>query len=412
MKEKRRDKKNRILRDGESLCADGRYRFSYYENGKKKSFYSWRLVSTDPLPAGRRECKSLREQEQEYYKRLEQKVSYQGGNIKVLDLVKRYVNTRNDVKTTTRNGYKTVLNILAADDFGKRKISDIRISDAKAWLIKLQQQDGRSYTSIHNVRGVLRPAFQTAVDDELLFKNPFDFHLHDVLVNDMQPRDALSPEMEERVLDFIKNDKHYSRYYDGIYILFNTGLRISEFCGLTFNDVDTKERTISITHQLMRSGKRVYIEDSAKTKSGIRVIPMDSLGGDEVYQCFERVLEKRRKMKLKEEPSIDGYSGFLFLDKDNHPTVALHWEHHFQFIVNKHNKLNKVQLPRITPHVCRHTFSTKQIRRGMSPSTLAYLMGHSGVEITLNRYTHIKYEDAVKECERLNGGSKESGVKS
>ena len=37
----------------------------------------------------------------------------------------------------------------------------------------------------------------------------------------------------------------------------------------------------------------------------------------------------------------------------------------------------------------------------ISPSVLAYLMGHSGVEITLNRYTHIKYEDAVKECERL-----------
>jgi len=401
--EKRRDRKNRILREGESQCADGRYRFSYYEGGKKKSFYSWKLNETDPIPTGKRECVSLREQEKDYYRRLEEGISSRANNMRVVDLVKKYVKTRNDVRITTKNGYKTVLNILEAEPFGRRRISDIRISDAKTWFIKLQQDDGRSYTSIHTIRGVLRPAFQSAVDDDLIFKNPFDFQLHEVLDNDTKARDALSPEMEQSFLNFIKNDDHYCRYYDGIYILLNTGVRISEFVGLTASDIDMENRTISVNHQLMRSGRHVYVQDSAKTKSGTRVIPMDSLGGDSVYQCFRRILENRKEKKLKEEPAVDGYSGFLFLDKDNNPMVALHWEHYFKFIVQKHNKKHSDKpLPRITPHVCRHTYCTKQIRRGMTPSALAYLMGHSGVDITLNRYTHIKYEDAVKECQRLD----------
>ena len=62
---KRKDSKGRILRDRESQTPDGRYRYSYYENGKKKSFYSWKLEKNDRLPAGKRECVALREQEKE-----------------------------------------------------------------------------------------------------------------------------------------------------------------------------------------------------------------------------------------------------------------------------------------------------------------------------------------------------------
>ena len=48
-----------------------------------------------------------------------------------------------------------------------------------------------------------------------------------------------------------KEDKHYSQYYDGIFILFHTGLRISEFCGLTISDIDLKRKCINVDHQLI-----------------------------------------------------------------------------------------------------------------------------------------------------------------
>ena len=64
--------------------------------------------------------------------------------------------------------------------------------DAKAWLVKLQQEEHRGYSSIQTIRGVLRPAFAMAVEDDLLVKNPFDFMLCDVIVNDSVRREAIT----------------------------------------------------------------------------------------------------------------------------------------------------------------------------------------------------------------------------
>ena len=61
----------------------------------------------------------------------------------------------------------------------------------------------------------------------------------------------------------------------------------------------------------------------------------------------------------------------------------------------------KVQLPTITPHVCRHTYCTNMAKSGMNPKALQYLMGHSDISVTLNVYTHVKFEDAKAEIERI-----------
>lgn len=80
------------------------------------------------------------------------------------------------------------------------------------------QRNGLEYSSIHNIRGVIRPAFQMAVDDDMILKNPFDFEMGSVLINDSNKREALSPQDQKRFLEFVKNDKHYSRYYDAFFI--------------------------------------------------------------------------------------------------------------------------------------------------------------------------------------------------
>ncbi|MCF2679923.1 hypothetical protein JQM69_04320 [Faecalicatena contorta] len=63
------------------------------------------------------------------------------------------------MRESTRAGYKTVINTLKKDPFGERFIDEIRISDAKLWLIELQE-NGKKYSTIHTIRGVVRPAFQ------------------------------------------------------------------------------------------------------------------------------------------------------------------------------------------------------------------------------------------------------------
>ena len=102
------------------------------------------------------------------------------------------------------------------------------------------------YVSIHNIRGVLRPAFQMAVDDDILVKNPFAFQLAGVVVNDSVTREAISREQMRRFLKFVHDDVVYCKYYEVVYILFHTGMRLSEFCGLTHKDIDLKNRTVNI----------------------------------------------------------------------------------------------------------------------------------------------------------------------
>ena len=99
----------------------------------------------------------------------------------------------------------------------------------------------------------MRPAFRMTVEDDLIRKNLFDWQLATVLINDSVKREVLTPRQERLFLDFIKGDKHYSQYYEGMFILFKTGMRVSEFCGLTLSDVDMKARKIRVDHQLQRT---------------------------------------------------------------------------------------------------------------------------------------------------------------
>jgi len=242
---------------------------------------------------------------------------------------------------------------------------------------------------------VVRPAFEMAVQDDLIRKNPFGFELATVVVNDSVTREAITRAQERAFLKFIQEDNCYRKYYDGIYILFNTGLRISEFCGLTISDIDFQNKRIRVDHQLQRKRDMEYIIEDTKTKSGERYVPMSQ----QVVECFRRVIANRKPPK--QEPIIDGYTGFLFLDKNGMPMVALHWEHYFKHILNKYNSIYKVQLPKITPHVCRHTFCSNMARSGMSPKTLQYIMGHSDISVTLNTYTHLTFDDAKAEFDRV-----------
>ena len=191
------------------------------------------------------------------------------GDYTVIDLVERYVAQKQGVQQSTKEGYQTTINILKRDRFGKRKIKDIKISDVKMWFVELQN-GGRGYSSINNIRGGLRPAFQMAVDDDLLLKNPFNFKMQDVIKNDSQKRISVTPEQQERFLEFIQKDKHYGKYYDAVYILFYTGLRISEFCGLTLVDIDMKERIIHVNHQLLRLSDMQYVITQTKTDCGVK----------------------------------------------------------------------------------------------------------------------------------------------
>ena len=393
MSEKRRDSKNRILRTGESQRKDGRYAYKYIDAfGKPQFVYAWKLVPTDRTPAGKREDISLREKVEEILQDKNDGIDTAGKKMTVYELFKKYLKQQRNARASTQNTYHYLLEFLKKDKFGARSIDTVKISDVKTWLLELKE-NGLAYGTVLFYKRALKPAFKMALHDDCIRKNPFDFSLSSVMKNDTQSRQALTQEQEEKLLAFVQSDVCYQKHYDEIIVLLRTGLRISEFCGLTVNDLDFTNRVINIDHQLIKL-KRNYIVQPPKSENGVRQIPMS----DEVYQSLKNILKHRRKQK---ELEIDGYKDFLFINRNGNPNVAMNYEAVFRSLVNKYNSKHEEQLPRITPHVMRHTFCTRLANAGMNPKALQYVMGHSNITITLNLYAHASLETVKAELQRL-----------
>ena len=113
--------------------------------------------------------------------------------------------------------------------------------DAKEWIIR-QKEKGLSFKTIKNYKRSLSSAFEMALQNDFIRKNPFKFNIKDVISDNSKEKTALTVSQQKQFLSAIKNDEVYSKNYYEFVILLGTGLRASEFCGLTKNDVDMKTR--------------------------------------------------------------------------------------------------------------------------------------------------------------------------
>mgnify|MGYP005990827295 FL=1 len=362
--------------------------------GEPQFVYSWKLVATDRVPAGKRDCISLREKIAELQKDIHDGIDVVGKKMTLCQLYAKQNAQRPKVRKNTETGRKYLMDILKKDKLGVRSIDSIKPSDAKEWAIRMSE-NGYAYQTINNYKRSLKASFYIAIQDDCVQKNPFDFQLKAVLDDDTVPKTVLTEEQEEKLLAFAKADKTYSKNYDEILILLKTGLRISEFGGLTLPDLDFENRLVNIDHQLLRDTEIGYYIETPKTKSGERQVPMV----EEAYQAFKRVLANRKNDKRVE---IDGYSDFLFLNRKNYPKVASDYNGMMKGLVKKYNKYNEDKLPHITPHSLRHTFCTNYANAGMNPKALQYIMGHANIAMTLNYYAHATFDSAMAEMKRLN----------
>ncbi len=396
MIEKRRDKKNRILHNGESQRKDGRYVYKYTDSfGKPQFIYAWKLVQTDKTPNGKRDDKSLREKEQEILKDISDGIDTIGKKISVCQLYAKKNNQRPNVKDNTIKGRNRLMKLLEEDKIGACSIENVKMSDAKEWVIRMKEK-GMSYQTIKNDKRSLYSAFEMAIQDDYIRKNPFEFKIDDVIENDTKQNIPLTPTQEESLYSFIENDKICSKYYDDIILIRETGLRISEFCGLIDTNLDFENRLINIDHQLLKNSERGYYIDDTKTDSGTRKVPMS----DKAYEIFKRIIDNRKSTKTI---VIDGYSGFLFINRNGNPRTNIEYDGIFNRIVKKYNKCHEEKLTKkMTPHTLRHTFCTNWANDGINPHTLQYIMGHKNITMTLSYYTHPTYMSAKAEMERIN----------
>ena len=370
MSEKRKDSKGRVLKDGESQRANGTYDYRYTDIHKKR-----RCIYAKSLT-------ELRKKEDELRRDMADGIDYAAGEMTVAELVDRYMNLKRGLKQNSLRSYGSAVKRIHADPFGQKPIKTVKLSDAKGWLVFLHDS-GIKQNTIGVLQSVVRPAFEMAVDDDIIRKNPFKFKLSDVVPKDAYVRDALTKEQQEKYLQFVQDCG--GNYYDDIVILLGTGLRVSELYGLTRADIDFDRRCIHVRRQLSRTANQPYFISSPKTKSGVRTIPMT----DTVYMALKRVLKNRASPKV--EMLVDGCTGFIFLDKAGKPKVAMHLENFMRGLQRKHPWALDGDFPKVTPHVLRHTFCTNVQQAGLDVKSLQYLMGHSNASVTLDVYTHTDY---------------------
>lgn len=374
---KRKDRNGRVLKTGENQRKNGTYDYRYTDShGKVRCIYAKTL-------------EDLRKKEAAIQRDLADGIDYAAGEISVADLVDRYMSLKRDIGHNTKRAYGTIINRIKESEFGQMKVRNVKLSDAKRFYIDLHDT-GSKRNTISIYHSVLRPTFEMAVDDDMIRKNPFKFKVADIIPDDAVKRTALTKQQQENYLRFIQENGQ-DNYYDDIVILMGTGLRVSELYGLTKKDVDFKKRLIFIDHQLCRTAEKPYFVKSPKTSSGVRCIPMS----DVVYMALKRVVANRQPPTV--ELLVDGYSGFLFLDKAGMPKVAMHLENYMRGMQKKMERIYGKSFPRVTPHVLRHTFCTNMQRAGIDVKSLQYLMGHSNVSVTLDVYTHVDFQ-AVQEA--------------
>lgn len=389
MNVRRRDNKNRVLYDGESQRADGRYAYKYIDvDDKAKFVYSWKLVDTDTVPQGKRDCVSLRTQEAEIQKRMDMLLSTDIGNKSLIDCYEYYINSKANIKESTRCQYKFVLASLKKEDFCYLPIKSITTAKAKQWFVSMSFA-GKKYSNLNRFKAQLSAMYKNMIENEMISKNPFNFQLSKIIKNDTIQRTGLTLDEEQRFLDYISSSR-YRKYYDAIYLMLNTGLRLGEFCGLTLSDIDLERGYVSVNHQISYYNKKPHIS-STKTANGKRLIPIT----DDVRECLNRIIAGYKETNGKY--AIDGVTNFLFINKNGRPLLNNDWQSRFNHIVKSYNDNHNNKLPNITPHILRHTYCSKLVTKGVSVKTVQYLMGHNNAQTTLNIYTHINYDDVENE---------------
>ena len=387
MAEKRKDNRKRVLYTGESQRKDGTYMYRYTDGlGKRCTVYAPNL-------------NDLRKKEEKIQKDLKDGLSIKGGETTVSELLDIYLKMNRKWKTSTKVGKESRIKIIKEYPISMMCIKEVKQSHVQEFFIQLYEK-GVKANSISTYNSILRPAFQKAVDDDWIRKNPCTFKL-DFLPKQINQKVALSQSQEKEFLEFVKQNEKLEWYYDIYVLMLETGMRLSETVGLTLADIDLKNRRLNINQQLCRKRKtgdkddRLYI-DTLKTENGKREIYISN----RAYQSIVNLLE-RRKQETNIEVFIDGYSNFLLTSHKQTKIVTHEMIYrHLKAASKMYNDSHKEKIPDISPHILRHTFCTRMVENGMSIKTLQYVMGHSDISTTLNIYTHWDGDKAIAEMQK------------
>ena len=269
MVERRKDKKGRVLKEGETQRKDGTYDFRWRtSDGKRHSVYAKTLDE-------------LRAKEEKIRRDKSDGIRTDAQNVTLNDIYDLWVQLKKGIKDNTFQNYQYMYNQFVYPDFGKLKITQIKRSDIRRFYNLLADERHVKIRTIENIHTVLFQVLNLAVEEEYLRNNPSSNAMKELKQThnfEMEKRWALTIKEQELFIKYISETKDCYRWKPIFTIMINTGLRVGELTGLRWDDVDFENNTISINHTLVYYNHKVngcyFSVNTPKTKAGYRTIPM------------------------------------------------------------------------------------------------------------------------------------------
>ncbi|QKF64220.1 tyrosine-type recombinase/integrase [Campylobacter corcagiensis] len=240
--------------------------------------------------------------------------------------------------------------------FNDMDIKEIKPSNLKLWLSSIDDVSGKSKKHYLNSLNMI---FNLALEDEVISKNPV---IHIKTPHHITPR--IEPFIDDEVCEILQYSKKYNFNFQlFVHIGFYTGLRTGEILSLKIDEVDIKNKIISVNSTRSRFG-----ESSPKTLKSIRKVPIL-----EVLEplLIKKLTTQKNQIYLLETQYKKPYrDSYIFLG---------FWTEILKNLGIKYRK----------PYNMRHTYATAMLKNGyVTPVKLASLMGHSSPKMIYDVYVN------------------------
>ena len=249
--------------------------------------------------------------------------------------------------------------------------------------------EGYKTTTIYQTRIALYNMLDFAKENDVIINNPCKKSVKSDMGQPSDKKEALTIDVQRKFLEAARDQSYENQYR----FVLQTGLRTGELVGLKWDDIDFKNKTLTISRTMeYRYKVGEWRIGPPKSGSGYRTVPLT----DEAIRILKAQKEKNSKIKVIPMEWADQ----VFLCRKGEPVKNSTYDTALFKICDK------VGIKRFSMHVLRHTFATRCIEAGMMPKTLQKILGHSNIGITMNLYVHITEDEKHKEIELAAGALK------
>ncbi len=386
--ERRKDHKGRVLRKGESQRKDFTYMFRYKDlSGARKCIYAKTLDE-------------LRKKEVEINNDLNLGIYTTDWTLN--QLFERYLEQNTKLKERTKLHYKIEYDRwVGCKWIGKRKISSIVKSDITRFY-KEMSDAGYANGTIKCVHKFIAGALNMAYDDDMIRKNYALGCIEPYL--EQTKKEGMTREETNKFLTTAENVKFGKHYLLAFKLMLLTGMRVGEVTGLTWGDINFKERYIDVNHQFVQGddkSRTTYHIDTTKTANGKRKVPMS----DDLYELLKELKKDTYFEAYKFKAEVDGYTGFVIHTRTGLPVLTARLNEYAKRVVAVYNESHEDKLPNVTCHTCRHTFCSRLAEMNISPHALQKIVGHASYNTTARVYISVEDDFVNEEFFRVMRGA-------